>query len=136
MQVWYRGKTGFLVSVALITVLTVSVLIGISLRHGKTQPNSQMANFTCRYASSDATFNVTVKVNLADGMDRDEAIKVAVEVFKVSVNARYALESISVDKAGIWTVRFSWGYEGELLGHWFEAIINPFDQTVVYNRCR
>lgn len=134
-QGWYRGKTGLVFFVFLTITLAAFVLVGIYLRSEKLQPN-HMSNFVCRYVSSETTFNVTVKVNLMDGMNQEEAIEVASEVFNFSVGTPHALESVNVDENGIWTVQFTWGYEGEALGHWFEAIINPFNQTVVYNRCR
>jgi hypothetical protein len=68
-------------------------------------------------------------------MNQDEAVEVATEVFKASVGAQYKLKVASVSEQGIWTIVFNWGYLGESLGHWFEAVINPFDQTVDYNRC-
>lgn len=85
----------------LITLLTVSMIIGIFLQLEETQTNSHVTNFIYRYTSSNTTFNVTAKVNLADSVNGDDAIKVAAEVFKVIVGARYALESATVDETGI-----------------------------------
>jgi hypothetical protein len=77
-----------------------------------------------------------VTVNLEDGMDQDKATKVGVKVFESSMGASYRLRSVRVDEQGIWKVKFDWGAKGEYLGHWFEAVINPFTRTVVYDHCK
>lgn len=148
-QVWYRGKIGFIAFVTLIAVIIVSFLAGLSLygqkpSAGDLSGNSsfQFANFTCAWARSgypNQTFTVTVDVNLTDGMNLDEAIKVAAKVFNVTMgqNKLSELKSARTDENGIWTVEFAWAYASALyLGHWFETVIDPFNQTVVYDRCK
>ncbi len=96
-------------------------------------------DWTCSKAARNETFIVTVDVILADGMNRDEAVKVATKVVNVTMgqNVLHQFRSANEDEKGIWTIEFTWGYSSETyLGHWFEAVIDPFNQTVVYNRCK
>jgi hypothetical protein len=72
-------------------------------------------------------------------MDLEEAIKVAAKVFNVTMgqNMLSELKFACEDKNGIWTAEFAWEHASALyLGHWFETVIDPFLQTVVYNRCK
>ncbi len=148
-QVWYRGKIGFIAFVTLIAVIVVSVLAGFSLYVQKPSADGlsgnssfQYANFTCAWAGSgypNQTFIVTVDVNLTNGMNLDEAIKVAAKVFNFTMgpNKLSELKSTYKNENGIWAVEFAWEYSSALyLGHWFETIIDPFNQTVVYDRCK
>ncbi len=150
-QVWYRGEIGFIAFVTLIAVIIFSFLAGFSLyvqkpSAGGLSGNSsfQFANFTCAWARSgypNQTFIVTVDVNLTDGMNLDEAIKVATTVFNVTMgqNKLHGLRFADEDENGIWKIEFGWEYATVTplyLGHWFEAIINPSNQTVVYDRCK
>ena len=134
MHPWYRGKKGFILFTVAITLLTFPIVIGVSSYFQKPETNKP-TSFTCRYNSSNQTFAVSAEIDLTDGMNQDEAVKVATEVFKASVGAQYQLRTASANEQGMWTVEFDWGYPGESLGHWFEAIINPFDRTAAYNRC-
>jgi len=148
-QVWYRGKNGFIAFVTLTAVFIVSFLAGFSLHVQRQRASSlpsnssfQFANFTCAWAGSgypNEAFTVTVDVNLTDGMNLDEAIRVAAKVFNVTMgqNMLCELNSTCEDENGIWTVEFAWEYASALyLGHWFETVIDPFNQTVVFDRCK
>lgn len=147
---WSRRRIGFFAVVILVFVV-VSALISIFLYRQSLQPNDSSANnqppandsllitpvlFTVHLNSSGQTFTTAVRINLMDGMDQDEAVEVATDVFNATVNAQYAVKSVNVDEDSVWTVELRWGYQGEPLGHWFKAVINPIDRTVVYDRCR
>jgi hypothetical protein len=71
-------------------------------------------------------------------MNRDEAVKVATKVFNVTMgqNVLHQFRSANEDEKEIWTIELTWGYSIQDLGHWFEAVIDPFNQTVVYDRCK
>lgn len=135
MQPWYKNKKGFILLTVAIALLTFFIVTGVIFHFQKPETNKP-TSFTCRYDSSNETFAVAVEIDLTDGMNQDEAVKVATEVFKVSVGGQYELRTVTADEQGLWTVEFGWGYPGESLGHWFEGVINPFDRTVTYNRCR
>jgi len=150
--VWYRGKLGFIFFVMLVTVPVVSAFMAVTLHSQITQPDnhannlSGTVNFTCWLAGSTSEpFIIAAEVNLTDGMDIKEAIEVATITFETAMgNVSYCIRSANVAGDGIWTVEFSWEYVmGECsvdvfphLGHWFEAVINPSNQTVIYNHCR
>ena len=96
-------------------------------------------NFTCKVGSH-YEFNVTVKVDLSDGMNSTEAVMVAREIFEHELNANYAVKSAEADDSGVWTVDLSWEYDlpsgkPEVLSHYFDVTINPQVQTVTYSRC-
>ncbi|UCH70378.1 MAG: hypothetical protein JSV29_09250 [Candidatus Bathyarchaeota archaeon] len=94
-------------------------------------------DWTCSLRFHNETFIVTLDVNLADGMNRDEAVKVATRVFNVTIgHGTHHFRSAKEDEKGIWTIELTWGYSIQDLGHWFEAVIDPFNQTVVYDRCK
>lgn len=145
-----KGKTGFVAVVVFIVVIIVSFFVFVYASHqgspmndsGENNPpaNDSLTNtpiiFTVRSNSSSQIFTIAVQINLTDGMDQDEAVIVATKVFNVTVTAQYAVKSVSVDDQFVWTVGFHWGYQGEPLGHWFRAAINPIDRTIVYDRCR
>ncbi len=147
-QVWYKGKVGFIASVTLITVVIVSFLVGASLKPNEPPESNAVNNtatenidWTCSLYFHNETFIVTVDVNLTDGMNLEEAIRVATTVFNVTMgqNKLHGLRSADEDENGIWRIEFGWEYATATplyLGHWFEAIINPFNQTVVYDRCK
>jgi hypothetical protein len=97
--------------------------------------------FSCGEAGNPYAFSVTVAVDLNNGMDKAEAITVAETIINHELtNASYEVKS-SDNNAGLWNVNFSWEYTGFAtngtlhLGHIFDVIINPFNQTVKYTRC-
>ena len=150
-QVWYKGKIGFIAFVTLISIIVISGLWGFSLYvqkpHTNSLPNNHpfhFVNFTCAWArigDPNKTFTVTINVDLTDGMNLDEAIRVATTVFNVTMgqNKLHGLRFADEDENGIWKIEFGWEYATVTplyFGHWFEAIINPSNQTVVYDRCK
>jgi len=150
-QARYRGKTGFVAFALLITLLIVSVLVGISL-HRQEPPTDNLANlvsFTCRPSLGNQTFTVDVAVNLTDNMDQDEAIRVAIKVYEgyTGSNARLPASyswAVYMSEDGTWIVEFDNTYtitksycaprgpRTRLLHVIFEVTINPFARTVVY----
>jgi hypothetical protein len=97
-------------------------------------------DFTCNARSAYA-FNVTVYIDLNDGMDQTEAKIVAEAIINHElISAVHEFKSANVSDSGIWTVNFSWGAirpdgSQESLGHYFDVTINVSDRTVTYDRC-
>jgi cytoskeletal protein RodZ len=84
---------------------------------------------------------LTVNVDLNDGMNREEAILVAQQVFAyVHSSSTNELKSAEVNEAGVWTVSLPWGavlpdgYQ-ESHGHYFIATIDPMTRIVEYKTC-
>ena len=87
----------------------------------------------------------TVYIDLNDGMNRDEAITVAETILNRELtNAIHVVKSAEVSSEGMWNVDFNWEYPMTLengtqitpvLGHFFDVIINPQNQTATYTRC-
>jgi hypothetical protein len=84
---------------------------------------------------------LTVKVDLNDGMSREEAILVAQQLFpEVHSHATYELKSADVNDAGVWTVSLPWGAvlaDGtqENHSHYFIATIDPTTLTIQSSTC-
>ena len=150
---WYRGWAGFALSVSLLTSLIALILIGYSLYNknpttsnltpNNLTPNntatSNLVNFTCRLSYDGAAFTIAVDINLTDWMNRDEAILVANTLFDNTLGQSgqpHQLKSADMDELGVWTVKLIWGYSTADLMHWFEAEIDPFNRTIVYNHCK
>ena len=97
-------------------------------------------DFTCNARSAYA-FNVTVYLDLNDGMDQTEANIVAEAIINHElISAVHEFKSANVSNSGVWIVNFSWGAiypdgHQESLGHYFDVTINPSDRTVTYARC-
>lgn len=150
-KAWYRGKTGFTVIMLFISVIIASALVGVYLYGHRPQTNN-LTCFTCFFASSDQTFTIDLDVNLTDGMDQNEAIKVATEVFFKVAEMTYKrdvsiTESLAhVREEGTWTVGIDYVefvvtepvHQTHLarfspIPGYFEAVINPFDHTIAYS---
>jgi len=155
----YRSKTGFIAFALLTTLLTVSVLVGVSL-YSQKPPTNNLANpvsFTCYPSSSNQTFTIEIEANLTDGMDQDEALRVATRVFERNIHSHQRSPTSCSSTAfvrtdGIWIVEFDTVYTStsyctsyrdayycacrhlgtRFIHEYFEVIINPFVQTVVY----
>lgn len=149
---WYKRKTGFIALSLLAILVIVSILVGVSLYHQKppTDGATNLVSFTCCLTSSNKTFTVAAEVNLTDGMDQDEAIKVATKVFEKEAHSISEApisfsQTASVSENGVWMISlyrvytstgyFEPGHSGlntRIVRERFEATINPFDCTVVY----
>lgn len=148
-QAWYRRKTGFIV-ILLLTSLLIGSALGVLLYGSKPQKNN-LTSFTCLFSSSSQTFTIAVEVNLTDGMDQDEAIKAAKEVFFKVAEMSQKKDVIIVDSLarmredGTWMVEID--YKEMIITEpvhqthiprfspvpgYFEALINPFNQTIKY----
>lgn len=135
---WYKSRLGFIVFVSLIILLVAVVLLVNSIYFQKPAASS-LVDFTCHLRNNDEAFNITVNVNLKDGMSLDEAVLVANMVFDNTLGQEgqpHLLDSADVDEHGVWTVELTWGYSTADLMHWFEAEINPFNRTVIYSHCK
>ncbi len=138
---WFRGTAGFFLSVALITSVVFLTLVGIQVLSQKPYENNasnDLIAFSCHPSWDGEAITIVVNINLTDGMNQDEAVLVANTLFDKALGqvVLHQLKSAEVDELGIWKVELTWGYSTEDLGHWFEAGIDPFNRTIVYNRCR
>jgi hypothetical protein len=148
---WYKNKNSLIVSVV---ILGLIAFVGVYFfwPHPETVETVDLVSFTCSASSGNQTFVVKVRVNLTAGMDQGAAVEVARQVFleisKQSTEWRTPqglYVNSNKDENGIWTVEFICFYTSLLLHEEddstgmnivresFIIIINPFDQTVVYN---
>lgn len=147
----FSGKNGLILLSGLTILIVASVFVSISLLHQRppasnSSTNNPSANqqaptvptiFMCRSNCTSQKFPLPILVDLTDGMNRSEAVNVAKKTFEAALKeAKYAVQYAQETSEGTWTVRFRWGYTGEPLGHWFEAIVNPLDRTIVYDHCK
>jgi hypothetical protein len=154
----HRKKTLLLVSIAVITMVAV-LLSGFSLYNQHSSENNVM-NFVCYSSLSNSTTTLSVEVDLIDGMNQEEAIRVALEAFHQGVNVREGslvqdFQTFVNFADGIWTVKlqvtvfngilgpFKSNYEGGVVGRtpviWisiqsFFATIDPNAQTINFDR--
>ncbi len=146
---WYRGWAGFVVSVALIVSLFILALVGIGMLNQRSSVNDasdDIVTFSCHPSWNGEAFTIAANVDVTDGMCQDEAVIVANALFNNTMSQMVLrqLKSAQIDALGIWTVEFSWeystmkpeGYSTENLGHWFRAVIDPFNRAIVYDRCK
>ncbi len=90
----------------------------------------QAVNFTCD-AGTEWAFNVTVRIDLSDGMDREEAVLVAKSLYEsIHKNSTCNLKSTQANEDGTWTVYLLW--DGS---HYFNVEVNPHDRTLDFNSC-
>jgi hypothetical protein len=154
-KAWYQGKTVFIAFALLTTLTVVSVLVDIFLYRHTPSVNNQ-ANFvvfTCYIFPSNQTFTLDVEVNLGDGIDQDEAIRVATKAHAYVVNMSQKARSnifprlvsssstAYVHENGIWRVKLEMAYTRDYYCNraWFssmrleefEATIDPTVHTVV-----
>lgn len=140
-KAWYRRRAGFAVSVTLIALLVSLIFVGIhslSQRPSENDVSGGFVVFSCSPSWNGEVFSLTVDVDLTDEMDRGEAIFVANALFENRFGQAmiHQFRSAEVDELGSWKVTLTWGYSTMDLGHWFEARIDPFNRTIVYNRCK
>jgi len=94
------------------------------------------------YTINDSShITLTINIDLNDGMNRDEAILVAQQLFAYAhSHATYELKSAEVNDAGVWTVSLPWGAVSpdgsqESHSHFFIATIDPATRTVEFSTC-
>lgn len=119
-------------------MLTLAGIHVLSQKPSGNNASDDLAAFSCHPSWDAEAFTIVVNVDLTDGMNQDEAILVANTLFDKALaqTVLHQFKSAEVDDLGVWKVELTWGYSTEDLGHWFEAGIDPFNQTIVYNRCR
>jgi hypothetical protein len=125
---WYRGKVGFILSVTLIAAIIVPSILYLSTKTRR----QEFYTFTYHLESHSEKHNLTVNVDLSNGMNLSEAVQVAYALFDDCMGT-WQREAVSANmtEQGMWAVQLSWDY-----GHWFRATIDPANQTIVYNHCR
>ncbi len=93
------------------------------------------------FTINDSSHILTVNIDLNDGMNREEAIVVAQQLFSYAhSHSTYELKSAEVNEAGVWSVSLPWGIvwaDGtqESHSHFFIATIDPTTLTVEYATC-
>ncbi len=140
----FRGRAAVLVLA--FAVATVSLLIAAPALFSGDAPFSadselgslsrqesegtQAVNFTCD-AGTEWAFNVTVWIDLSDGMDREEAVLVAKSLYEsIHKNSTCNLKSTQANEDGTWTIYLLW--DGS---HYFNVEVNPHDRTLDFNSC-
>lgn len=147
--IWQRRRTRFLVSAAAIALLIVLAFEGLSL-FWPHPAGGNLVSFVCSPSSSNQAFIVNAKINLADGMDQDEAMEVASKVFlEISQQpvGQWTLQLLYTksnhDEKGMWAVEFICAARAREANRAYSdglptprksltMTINPFDQTVKY----
>ena len=131
-----RARIGFV----LLALLSVSVLIGVSV-YTQVQTNNvaSLVSFTCRPLSGNLTFVVSVAVDLKDGLDEMEAVRVASEVYNVydkshishTARLRYFTSRTCMQETGIWTVEFNAVYSRDYYCSRFLYTANSYERFSV-----
>jgi hypothetical protein len=104
-----RKKTLLLVSITVIAMAAILIFLGFSLYNPHSSENN-VVNFVCYSSSSNSTTALPVEVDLADGMNQEGAIRVALQAFHQRVNVREGsvvrdFNTIANFADGIWTVK-------------------------------
>lgn len=154
-----QKKTLLLVSITVIAISAILIFLGFSL-YNKHSSENNLVNFVCYSSSSNSTTALPVEVDLADGMNQEEAIRVALEAFHQRVNVREGsavrdFNTITNFADGIWTVKLEVtvfngvigasknNYEGGVVTRTpvqlisresFLATIDPNSQTMKFDR--
>lgn len=135
----------------LLGLIFASVIVGVSFYRlpSRTDELARIVSFTCSRYMGNGTFAVDVVANLSDGMDQDEALRVAARVLERVVERgtytrppeAYSL-SAYVHDAGIWTVELDVAYTNayycrrflfaRIIHERFAVHINPIERTAVY----
>ena len=95
----------------LIPLIAASALGGISI-FGESMSERNFISFTCHSSIRNRTFEIPVEVNLADGMDQEEAKMIATEAFDEAVDMgeggslkEFRIEATLVN--GTWKIRIN-----------------------------
>lgn len=145
---FYRRRA-FFVAVLLTASIAILAAIGFILL-GQT-PAENLVTFTCTASDDRTVFSVAVDVNIADGLDENEAVTITQKVFeRMPRPDNYRFQSSVVecnkDEYGVWNVKPTltftrynqpWPHTVVLLERLvisYDMVINPFDQTVKYIR--
>jgi hypothetical protein len=121
-----------ILSIALVFLLAACLSNKVTLNF---RTDYELEAFTYQLDSNHPS-TVWARVNLEDGMSKSEAILVAAKVSSQEmINIKFEIKSATVDATGVWTENFSRGNGQEPFGYHFNVKINPFHQTVTYDRC-
>ena len=109
----------------IIPLAVVLIFVSTSLFNQSTQ-GSEFVSFTCNSTLRNRTFTIPIKVNLTDGMNREEATAVATAAFKEAVDMGEGSTlkefSTTADFAnGTWKVRISSIFLSSPYGAWRNA---------------
>lgn len=151
---WLRGSA-FFITFGLLSLFIVVALLEISLQQQNALTNNSVSivNFVVRKVTGNQTFTVGVGVNLSDGMDEDEAVKVATKVYERSNMYERQLGQLPPDYITLSTTHMSedgtWKVEFHMVSltafycsrnfmysriqrEYFWAVINPSNNAVEY----
>lgn len=107
----------------LIPLIAASTLAGISI-FGESMFETNFVSFTCHSNIRDRTFEIPVEINLADGMDLEEAKRIATEAFD---------EAVDMDEGG--SLR-EFRIEGNLVNGTWNMWINAIFSSHVHGPSR
>lgn len=105
----------------LIPLIAASALAGIS-PFGQSLLGSGLASFTCNSSLRNRTFTIPIEVNLADGMNKEEATAVAIAAFGEAVdmggegNTVRQFGTIADFVNGTWRVRITVIFSSRVYG--------------------
>lgn len=82
-------------------------------------------------------FDLSVDVDVSDGISREEAEVIGERVFVAVLGSEVLrrLDSISFEKDLV-TIHYTWGYDEQDLGHFLEAVVDPSSLTIKVTHCR
>jgi hypothetical protein len=86
----------------------------------------------------EGNYEITVKINLDNGMNRAEALLVANKICgfdKPDSKLHHTEGAASVDSLGVWHVHYQWGLGDEKLTHIRFTDIYPSNQTFSFSSC-
>jgi len=132
MNEGYRGRVGVATAVILIAVVLGCIFIWLFPEFDK-----RVVDFTYQEVLAESygeERQLTVRLNLSDGMSITEAVQVADALFEDCLGSfAYSHEVVSANMSGqeMWNVELAWNGD-----HWFRAMINPTNMTILYDRCR
>jgi hypothetical protein len=95
----------------MIPLVVVLIFVSTSL-FGQSSQGSEFVSFTCNSTLRNRTFTIPIKVNLTDGMNKEEATAVATAAFKEAVDMGEGstlkeFSTIADFANGTWKVRIS-----------------------------
>lgn len=130
------GHTAIILIVLVIgaSVVAAGATIAYFPQNKAVDSNLKETTFMC----IDSNFNVTVKINLENGMNRAEAVAVGDKVFGYddpAFDSYHTHGNATVNELGVWHVYYNWGAGGESLDHFRFVDIYPSNQTFHCESC-
>jgi len=149
----FRGRAAVVILAFAVATVGLSIVAAGLFGDDDFSADSELANlrnqqesnvpeaviFTC-HAGSEYAFNFSVRIDLSDGMYKDEAVLVATSLYEHNMKqTNYEVKLAQAHEDGTWTVYLLWGSvsggEIENHSHYYNVHVNPTNRTVEYDRC-